>query len=110
MQIKFIVSTFEDFTDLQIRELREAISHWYGVKSVRGGEWLDFDTAPKDGTHILVWRRGLINEAWWKKDILGNDVWGGEGWSFPEWDLPTHWTPKPLPPSNLPRPTESRKP
>lgn len=35
MQIKFIVSTFEDFTDVQIRGLQEAISYWYGVRSVR---------------------------------------------------------------------------
>lgn len=35
MQIKFIVSTFEDFTDVQIRELNEAVSHWHGVGSVR---------------------------------------------------------------------------
>jgi len=65
--------------------------------------WMPIETAPKDGTHILMWRNGLISEAWWHIDILGKYVWGGNGWSFPEWDQPQAWMNKPAPPFFLTR-------
>lgn len=58
-------------------------------------EWKPIETAPKDGTHILVWRNGQISEAWIYKNWSGDYVWGGAGWSFPDWDMPTFWMPKP---------------
>lgn len=61
--------------------------------------WNLFESAPKDGTHVLMWCNGIISEAWWRKDILGKYVWGGNGWSYPEWDKPQAWMFKPKPPA-----------
>ena len=56
------------------------------------------ESAPKDGTHILAMGNiGVIKEAWWKQNIMGEWGWGGDGWNYPEWKLPTHW--QPLPPA-----------
>lgn len=60
-------------------------------------EWLPIETAPKDGTHILLWQRSQENqiyEGWYACLAL----W--EGWQD-SWDSepePTHWQPLPKPP------------
>jgi hypothetical protein len=56
---------------------------------------LPIDSAPKDGTHILM-LRGEISEAWWQ-----NGQWGGKGWEYPTWDQPTNWMPLPTPPKAM---------
>ena len=62
-------------------------------------DWQPIETAPKDGTHVLMYRDLCIAEAWWQLDVFGKYYeWGGHGWSYPEWDQPTHWMPKPAPP------------
>lgn len=58
--------------------------------------WMPIETAPKDGTHILTYRKNhAIVETWYQESILGNPVWGGNGWNYAEWDSPTHWMPLP---------------
>ena len=58
--------------------------------------WQPIETAPRDGTEILVWRTRLQRAcvAWWFGrwwDISGRDMWGDE-------NQPTHWQPLPGPP------------
>lgn len=67
-------------------------------------EWKPIDTAPKDGTHVLVYRSLLgksdcIVEAWWKADVFGDMCWGANGWTYPDFSPPTHWMPLPAPPA-----------
>lgn len=71
---------------------------WQAALSAMDG-WQSMDSAPKDGTHILVWRNTKINECWWRHDIDRIDgAWGGIGWYFPNDRLPTYWQPLPEPP------------
>jgi hypothetical protein len=81
------------------------------------GFWQPIDTAPKDGTDILVWCGPSGDPLWgiahWSEAIdpayFANDPEGAaknrDGWMM--WhqhdihthDWPTHWTPLPPPPS-----------
>jgi hypothetical protein len=68
--------------------------------------WRPIETAPKDGTHILIKVEGFVIEAWWEIDPDG-DAWrvawigvhgcgccgGGH-----ENTKPTHWMLMPEPP------------
>ena len=64
-------------------------------RSLESGAWRPIETAPKDGTHILLYRRNevtSVSEGWWRLDVFGQSYeWGGAGWSYPEEDQPTHW-------------------
>lgn len=73
-------------------------------------KWRPIETAPKDGTHILLWvpkdepqiivgyhdkfqqSDGTVDEWWTYADRLLQDVAG-------EIVKPTHWIPLPAPPS-----------
>lgn len=61
-------------------------------------EWQPIDTAPNDGTHVLVYDGWPIS-AWWDDEERG---YGGQCWrssSTHEWLTPTHWMPLPNPPA-----------
>lgn len=72
-------------------------------------EWQPIETAPKDGTAILVWDGKLVYEAeWW-------DAWYADsskpGWMIANCDeeygfyvKATHWMPLPTPPTDGPKP------
>lgn len=67
-------------------------------------EWQPIETAPKDGTSILVWRRNQVLVAHWDIDKYAKTprpYWG----AFDVWNKtsnrltpPTHWMPMPRPP------------
>jgi len=61
--------------------------------------WRPIDTAPKDGTPIMVLRGQWMAIAWWGKTINGHMAWCHDAGFFPSWDLPTHYRPKPLTPA-----------
>jgi len=76
-------------------------------------EWLPIETAPKDGTHVLVygpnWMPAHVAVTWWCLSLLAGkkselsrvpqvvDYWtSGKGFRL---DFePTHWMPLPAPP------------
>jgi hypothetical protein len=59
--------------------------------------WQPIETAPKNGTKILLYGRGSVYKQWnvcfWETedDITGqeNSFWWG--WNWPEYEPPTHW-------------------
>lgn len=72
-------------------------------------EWKPIETAPKDGTKVLVYDEsyGLPQKAWFGKDHFKEEY---EGWLFGDGDdyscglyftpiEPTHWMPLPKPPT-----------
>jgi len=57
-------------------------------------EWQTFDTAPKDGTHILAHRHKMVTEIWWQRGLF-EPGWGGNGWTYTRDEIPSHWLPVP---------------
>jgi hypothetical protein len=64
------------------------------------------DTAPKDGTLILVFavsvddpydRQSTFAEAWWGDDGSRDPRWISLG--LTDWHVPTHWMPRPSNPA-----------
>lgn len=62
--------------------------------------WLPIESAPKDGTDILIWcapwscgseARYIEDEGWWLANNHPTDHWGDQKY-------PTHWQPLPAPP------------
>lgn len=74
------------------------------------GEWRDIETAPKDGTFVLV----ICDGAWCPSISRWNggrshpdgtpfdEGWGDELGTFhiPGLNMPTHWMPLPEPPTS----------
>lgn len=63
------------------------------------GEWHPIDTAPKDGTRIIVYR----HRTYGNPKTVGEDYWfkGNNGWCWAKSNSgsqPTHWMPLPAPP------------
>lgn len=73
----------------------------FGVSAIESLAWQPLETAPKDGTHVLMYRADGFSEAWWKKEPgLMGVYWGGKGWWYPSHSLPTHWMPLPSAPTD----------
>lgn len=71
-------------------------------------EWQPIETAPKDGTFILI-TGGRVDVYEWYNGKEPESVmatWTLDGWHFASWDgafrseylRPTHWMPQPCPP------------
>ena len=63
-------------------------------------EWQPIETAPQDGTQILVFGHDTFAVAEFRNGEwrdMGDIGWGG----FYAEVMPTHWMPLPEPPSNL---------
>lgn len=73
--------------------------------------WMPIETAPKDGTHIMVWEPTFksIEFSWWGNDYNVKDYLGwlcgdGDDWSTGFYHTPitpTHWMPMPNPPEEV---------
>lgn len=79
-------------------------------------EWQPIETAPKDGTVLILWNGATLGTGSWEayaRDELGNAIgintedqpdcidrweWTGEG--FETSPAPTHWQPMPEPPDS----------
>lgn len=79
--------------------------------------WYTMDTAPRDGTQILVTCGKIVEVACWAPDVLGPeypwvfasdnscyakeyDTWTTELNGYPD-DALTHWAPIPVPPEMI---------
>jgi len=68
-------------------------------------DWLPIESAPKDGTRILIARPGYVGEASWIRFDGSEDSYAREGWvgrGLTSWtgsDAPTVWQPIPAPPN-----------
>ena len=71
-------------------------------------EWRDIETAPKDGTRVLLWLpdvdRGLpgVEAAQWWGDCWWTNGGPNAGADMAEWSNATHWMPLPAPPGSDP--------
>ena len=74
-------------------------------------EWQPIETAPKDGTSVIVYNGKYVTEACWldQPDDDGHTGWCESGFCFGGilYDLhnemdddPTHWMPLPKPPES----------
>lgn len=61
-------------------------------------EWQPIETAPKDGTPVLLYATPRMEVGYW--NVAVTDV-GITGW-YPSmyWRRPTHWMPLPEPPED----------
>ena len=58
--------------------------------------WQTMDTAPKDGTRVLLWRRAIRDQP---TPIMADGFWCETCWVWPYLlSEPTHWQPLPTPP------------
>jgi hypothetical protein len=57
-------------------------------------EWQPIETAPKDGTEILVYHNECCSVREWGKNDDGDEIWLPRIRGF----FPTHWMPLPNPP------------
>ena len=67
--------------------------------------WKPIETAPKDGTIILVgvWDYGPdIASASWNGKFWDMELYGYQYCGDPEFSDPTHWMPLPAPPEDTP--------
>jgi hypothetical protein len=67
-------------------------------------DWRPIETAPRDGTHILVWvhddspLRRYLGEHQSGCSIAAWTDHNGGGWAMNRFGEPTHWMPLPTPP------------
>jgi len=68
------------------------------------GDWRQIDTAPKDGTTIILRAGNLVDTAHWQDNWERPHVWAGWLWHTItlQWRtaMPTHWMPLPKPPKD----------
>lgn len=60
-------------------------------------KWQPIETAPKDGTLVLVWDEDTPITASWDEGFGWCDNVRGTYWGF----SPTHWMPLPEPPKDI---------
>lgn len=88
-------------------EMERMLRAEYAKVEARADGWQPIETAPKDGTRVLISSRGVVQEAYWAmawEDAPDEKCW----WSTPHGPagrgftiLPkavTHWMPLPAPP------------
>lgn len=69
-------------------------------------EWQPIETAPKDGTVVMLWVKNWrktipVMIGWYGKITFENPAgWVGEHCKVNHIDQPTHWMPLPPPPNS----------
>ena len=62
------------------------------------GDWQPIETAPKDGTQVLVFRRAAPVKRMYGIDCRHPSQYGGAWVYSRQREQPTHWMPLPSPP------------
>jgi hypothetical protein len=77
------------------------------ASAAKGDEWQPIETAPKDGTRVILgWPGGGVRYGFYLDNSHTSGPWAG--WRGPSMELPfpspppTHWQPLPAPPSAAP--------
>ena len=91
--------------------IKTSLSWWAWEKATEQGkpQWLPIESAPKDGTHILLVNKSGVSEGGWLTDIDHGADWEGQigmagFWRADGTDWPnTYWQPLPLPPTAAPQ-------
>lgn len=96
------------------------------AEAVKAQEWQPIETAPMNGTKILIWDGKQIYAAWWHDQFEGL-AWDGESKELPyrgAWTdcavasfnyeefmeyTPTHWMPLPAPPESITAATQKEE-
>ena len=81
-----ILDTSIDYTSWDINE----------VGSIEMTDWQPIETAPMDGTDVLVWCGGTMFIA-----CMEVGRWFFDRTDYSVKPLPTHWMPLPAPPENV---------
>lgn len=79
------------------------------ISAYRAAQWQGIETAPKDGTRVLIFSEGHVCIAYWSEDAyFGETEYARPGWQIfncemDHWysvatETPTHWQPLPEPP------------
>lgn len=65
-------------------------------------EWRPIETAPKDGSTILVWNGQLVFDVWWwEEDGAWVDGATDAYDDYTQYTGLTHWQPLPAPPEDV---------
>ena len=72
----------------------EAVSR--AIMAERERQWQPIETAPKDGTMVLVFTNGHMDVTSWPENWGGK--WPSAYMAYAEGLEPTHWMPLPAPP------------
>lgn len=91
-----LASEGKDYHSQRCREIGDAIARL----RAQTADWQPIDSAPKDGTDILVWEPWCLRAVvvFWDGDsLLNNSAWRVR-WDAAPIHLVTHWMPLPPPP------------
>jgi hypothetical protein len=89
--------------------IQRAWELWQAARASAGGQWLPIESAPKDGTHILLANKAGVSEGGWLSDIDHGADWEGQigmagWWRTDGTDWPnTAWQSLPPPPPLEPK-------
>lgn len=64
--------------------------------------WRPIETAPKDGTEILIWDNANVSAVSYSEYVGWTDNLGDFGTQYNSYPLATHWMPLPSPPGSKP--------
>jgi hypothetical protein len=99
------IKSYGSFDDL--RQVMVATLSHLRASAAKGDEWQPIETAPKDGTRVILgWPGGGVRYGFYLDNSHTSGPWAG--WRGPSMELPfpspppTHWQPLPAPPSAAP--------
>lgn len=96
-------SSFMDFYGTDDLAFEAAQAHFdAAIASVVEEDWQTMETAPKDGTNILLAENGVTSEAYWSETGMGWWAANTHHTDYVDGQIyaPTNWRPLPTPPGD----------